>query len=446
MFFQAFYHYWQSHFSDLEQTSCAIVAVSGGVDSIVLADLLASLELPFVIAHCNFHLRAAESDRDQHFVEAFAGQLGRACLVKDFETTAYAAKHKIGIEEAARDLRYAWFRQLAEQYGEAHTPAPIFVAHHASDNVETVLMNFSKGCGIAGLHGILPINQCIYRPLLFATRNEIQRYALSKGLQWVEDSTNRDVHYLRNFFRNDIIPSLKERIPTLESNIVDNIQRFREVETIYQAYFSRLSASLFSPKNGMTTISIESLKSLPAIHTSVYELFSSYGFTARQTAELIKLLDSDSGSVIRSTSHEVFKDREVLMIRSLNEVVENSVIAIEEHINKTIISDNEKLVLVDSLTGEIGTKQVVLDANKLVYPLQLRHWQSGDEFYPTGMTGKKKLAKYFKDLKIPVPEKSKIWILTSAGQIVWILGYRADRRFMANASSISTLTYIFDTH
>ncbi|MFT4203035.1 MAG: tRNA lysidine(34) synthetase TilS [Chitinophagaceae bacterium] len=449
-FLQAFRQYWQTHFSEWQPCNMdSIVAVSGGVDSIVLAYVLHRLGFRFVVAHCNFHLRGEESDRDESFVQQYAKSIAKPCVSKHFDTITFAKENKLSIEEAARELRYRWFRQLAEERKTGESPLPIFVAHHANDNVETVLMNFFRGCGIAGLHGILPIRDGIYRPLLFAKRNEIVAFALSEKLQWMEDSTNRDEKYTRNFLRHDILPELKTCFPALENNILENIQRLQEVEAIYTAHIAWLKKELLDASNGTTQINIAQLKAQNPLSTILYELFKDFGFRATQTSEIIKLLDAQTGARLDSDNYTIWKDREVLVVALKENIVED-IIVWNEQDDKLELPDGSFLIKnSQSLSVGGGIDQnnywsvppptskdsVQLDYDKLRFPLQVRHWRDGDVFYPTGMQGKKKLAKYFIDLKIPNPIKEKIWMLTSENNIVWIIGYRVDRRYAATEKS-----------
>lgn len=427
-FLQAFQQYWEWHFADVYPANTElIVAVSGGVDSIVLAYVLDQLGFQFVIAHCNFHLRGEESNRDENFVRQYADNIGKPFICKSFDTIAFADECKLGIEAAARELRYAWFRQLAEER-KKEKMLPIFVAHHANDNVETVLINFFRGCGIAGLHGIFPVKDGIYRPLLFAKRKNIISFALSQQLKWIEDSSNRDEKYTRNFLRHNIIPELTSAFPTIEQNILDNIGRFQEVETLYGEYITLLKTQLLCCVDCNWQINIEQLKKQKALSTIVYELFKKFGFHANQTNEILKLLDAETGAQLASDTHLIWKDRGSLIISEKETHADETMIWYEDS-EKIILPDGSCIVRKNNIVDNISNTTVRLDKDALQFPLTVRHWQEGDFFYPYGMLGKKKLAKYFIDLKIPNPVKHKIWIVTSGDNIVWVVGYRADRRF-----------------
>ncbi len=432
-FLQTFRQYWQLHFAALIPSETElIVAVSGGVDSVVLAYVLQHVGFNFTIAHCNFHLRGEESNRDEQFVLDFSKKIGKHIVCKDFDTIGFAKENKLSIEEAARILRYKWFRQLAEVNKTGENVLPIFVAHHANDNIETVLMNFFRGCGIAGLHGILPVKDGIFRPLLFAKRNEIVAFALSQNLQWIEDSSNRDEKYTRNFLRNNIIPELKEHFPIVENNILENIARFKDVETIYNNYIESLKKEILQKNEQDYQLDIARLQKQPALSTVVYELFKDFGFSSSQTSEILKLLDAQVGARLESEAYTVWKDRDILII-SENRKISEDVIVWNENDNEIELPDGT--ILFNNI-ADVGVKNTVsLDYEKLHFPLVVRHWREGDCFYPSGMNGKKKLAKFFIDLKIPNPIKQKIWIVCSDEDIVWIVGYRADQRFVSKENT-----------
>ncbi len=440
-FLQAFQQYWQAHFVALQpHDTQLIVALSGGVDSVVLAHILHHLGFDFTIAHCNFHLRGEESNRDEAFVRQYAQRMGKPFLCKEFDTAAFAKEARLGMEEAARDLRYGWFRQLAHEKKTSDQELPILVAHHANDSVETVFMNFFRGCGISGLHGILPIKEGIYRPLLFAKRNDIVRYALSRQLSWIEDATNMDEKYTRNFLRHNIVPELKNCFPTIEDNILGNMERFRDVETLYNEHIALLKKKLLQETGGNHELDIATIKRQNALPTVVYELFKDFGFSSRHTAEILKLLDAESGARLESSSHTIWKDRFTLIVSSKQEYATEEIIWNET--DEKTLPDGTVWSKELSEEGNMANS-VSLDYDTLQFPLVIRHWKEGDEFYPSGMQGKKKLAKYFIDQKIPTPLKHRIWIVTSAGRIVWIAGYRADRRFVAKEKTARSyhLTY-----
>jgi len=284
-----------------------MLVVSGGVDSIVLTDLAAKCSFDFVIAHCNFQLRGEESSRDETFVRALENKYGKKVLVKKFATENYAAENKISIQEAASELRYDWFNQLIVDNGQwtvhnkkhstFNTQYSIFLAtaHHANDNIETLLINFFRGTGIGGLHGIPPKQGKIIRPLLFAKRQEILVYAKENNLQWVEDSSNTSSKYTRNFFRNELLPAIKKVFPQTEENLLDNIYRFKKANALYQTAIEELKKKLCEPYASEVRIPV--LKLMKYQHTSlIYEIIKDFGFGEKQVEELVKLASAGSGN------------------------------------------------------------------------------------------------------------------------------------------------------
>ena len=250
-------------------------AVSGGVDSVVLCELCDKSGFEFTIAHANFSLRGAESDRDQQFAEELAATYRRKIFVKKFNTEAYAEAHKCSIQVAARLLRYNWFEELTN---EKDGPYCILTAHHLDDNVETVLMNFFKGTGIAGLHGIQPRQGKLIRPLLFARKEELIAFAQQHSLPWVEDSSNQSDHYSRNFMRQHIIPEITQLYPEVVTNISSSIDRFGEVELLYQESIARQKRKLIEERSPEFHIPVLKLKNLLRIRGYLLSMFFVIGW------------------------------------------------------------------------------------------------------------------------------------------------------------------------
>src|ERR1700691_3186171 len=270
-----------------------LVAVSGGLDSAVLCALCHQSGFEFVIAHCNFQLRSAESDRDEEFVKNLAQKYEKESFVKKFETEEYARENKISIQVAARKLRYDWFDELVNNE-QGHLLNPIrfiLTAHHLDDSVETLLMNFCKGTGISGLHGILPKQGKIVRPLLFAKKEELQNFALVGNLQWVEDSSNQADSYSRNYLRHHIIPSLTKIYPNIINNLSENINRFKEVELLYRQSVSLHKKKLIEQRGKEFHIPILKLKKTIPLNTIVYEIIRDYDFSPLQVHDVVGLLD-----------------------------------------------------------------------------------------------------------------------------------------------------------
>ena len=405
-----------------------LLAVSGGVDSVVLCELCRQAGYDFVIAHCNFHLRGADSDRDEAFVRELGLKYGVEVFVKSFDTVTIAKKEKKSIEETARDLRYEWFYELTTHW--------ILTAHHADDNIETVMMNFFRGTGIKGLRGILPKQGKLVRPLLFARREELEEFAKANGLDHVTDHTNMENEYTRNYFRNEIIPQLSSRFPAVKENLLNNIQRFGETSILYNQAIAWHKKNLIEVKGNEVHIPVLKLMRSEPLATIVYEIIKEYGFTAHQTDEVIGLLDSESGKYIQSGTHRIIKNRNWLII-SASGVKDTGIVVIEESCGQfpggswQLAGGSLQIrkILIGKWKMETANSTAALDASLVKFPLLLRKWAHGDYFYPLGMKKKKKLSRFFIDNKLSMTEKEKVWVIESDKKIIWVVGYRIDERF-----------------
>jgi len=429
-----------------------LLAVSGGIDSVVLCELCRQAGYNFEIAHCNFQLRGEESERDEAFIQSVGDSYSAKVFIKKFDTEKYATEKKVSIQVAARELRYEWFENLiaSAAAGPLLTPEDfpktshithcisyILTAHHASDNVETLLMNFFKGTGIKGLQGILPKQGKIIRPLLFAKKLEIVSFAKENNLSFVEDSSNLSDKYTRNYFRNQLIPSIKKVFPEVEENLLHNIERFKDAEMLYQQAIQLHKGKLLEYKGNEIHIPVLKLLKAEPLSTIIYEIIKDYGFTAHQAVEVIHLLKSGSGRFISSTTYKIIKDRKWIII-SPNNTSEASNILIDEHDSK-IIFENGQLEIIKIEKGESSLSAensiAMLDVKDITYPLLLRKWKQGDYFYPLGMQKKKKISRFLIDQKLSMNDKEKIWIIESNKKIAWIVGKRIDDRFkIANAT------------
>lgn len=426
-----------------------LLAVSGGVDSVVLCDLCKQAGYDFVIAHCNFQLRGEESERDEKFVKSLANKYGAEVYLKHFDTKAIAAAEKKSIETAARDLRYQWFNELIAGGTTANgqpstgnhqrsTANYILTAHHADDNIETVVMNFFRGTGIAGLHGILPKQGKIIRPLLFARRSEIEQYARHHKLEFVTDSTNAENEYTRNFFRNQVIPLVKESYPDADKNVLNNIRRLQDAEELYNQSISHHKEKLIEQKGNEIHIPVLKLLKTRPLATVLYEIIKDFDFNATQLDEVIALLESETGKYIESSSHRIIKNRKWLIIAPLNSSAAGTIL-IEEQDTRIVFDRGElKLQKIQNTKYKVqeGSQFAQLDAAYIKFPLLLRKWKQGDYFYPLGMKnlpagrqGKKKLSRFFIDQKLSLTEKENIWVLEMNKKIIWVIGMRIDERF-----------------
>ena len=411
-----------------------LLAVSGGVDSVVLCELCRQSGFDFIIAHCNFQLRGGESERDEHFVKGLAEHYGKEIFLKRFDTEVYALQNKASIQVAARELRYQWFYELAAELETLKkTPVRILTAHHADDNIETVLMNFFKGTGIAGMRGILPVAGNIVRPLLFARKKALIDFANKNGLSFVEDSSNVSDKYSRNYMRHHIIPFIEKKYPGVETNIAAQIERFREIDELYQQGIAVHKKKLMEQRGNEVYIAVRKLLKTVPLKTVVFEIIRAYGFTAKQADEVIVLLQSETGKFILSATHRVLRNREWLMISPLPQN-ESAVILIEES-EQEVEFEGGKLVLTMSELKE-GWEKIpeaasvaCLDSREIRFPFLLRKWKAGDYFYPLGMRKKKKLSRFFIDQKMSLTEKENTWVIEMDKKIVWVVNRRIDDRF-----------------
>ncbi|TAJ56158.1 MAG: tRNA lysidine(34) synthetase TilS [Chitinophagaceae bacterium] len=439
-----FQEQWQEEFCQLTPGNTRLlVAVSGGVDSVVLVDLLQRAGFDFVMAHVNFQLRGSESERDEQFVRSLADKYGNELLVKKFDTKLYAEEHKLSIQEAARVLRYDWFSEILAGWqlaGNHRQTVQYFIvtAHHADDNIETVLMHFFRGTGIQGMAGIQPLlkERQLIRPLLGFRKNELQLYAAARDLSFVEDSSNASDKYTRNYFRNQLLPQIKEVYPQVEENLLHNIERFREIEEIYRQSVDQQVNRLLEVKGTEWHVPVMKWKQVKTLSTITWELISRFGFHAAQTAEVIKLLDGENGGYQLSLSYRIIRNRQWMII-SPNHTATAQHIQIEEG-QAEVVFENGKLLITTnsetfthSLTHSFthSPSEASLDASEIRFPLLLRKWKAGDYFYPLGMQKKKKLGKFLIDLKLSRTEKEQVWVLESDKRILWVLGYRIDNRF-----------------
>ena len=404
-----------------------LVGVSGGTDSVALLHILISLGYNCITAHCNFHLRMDESSRDENFVRKLAHSYSTAFYSVDFETTKYASEHKISIEMAARDLRYAWFEEMQKKIGAQ----AIAVAHHADDSIETMLMNLVRGTGIRGLTGIQPRNKNVVRPLLCCTREELENYLVEHKLDHVEDATNQENNYVRNKFRNELLPLLTVINPAARENLYKTLANLEGNYSIYQQAIGQISRQIVEKSGSEIRLNIDRINEQVHVPTVLFELLSPYGFGSVQIEQIAGALNAESGKIFYSETHRLVKDRNYLIISAKDEIKENSHSISHDatEINSAIHLRIRKVVVDESFSASKVPDCVHVDASLLEFPLELRRWNEGDAFFPFGMTRKKKLSDYFIDQKFSIPEKEQCWLLVSGAKIVWIVGQRLDNRF-----------------
>lgn len=398
-----------------------IVALSGGADSVALLHILLSLHYECVAAHCNFHLRGEESERDEQFVRSLCGEWRVPLHVRQFDTEAYARANRLSIEMAARDLRYAWFKELAAQV-QAQAVA---VAHHADDQAETVLMNLVRGAGLRGMCGIPTRNGIVVRPLLCCTRQGIEDYLRTKQIPFVTDSTNAQTDYKRNKFRHIILPALEQINPGIRQTLAEERDHFAGYRQIVQAYMEQAAARIVREKDGRLHIDTACLLREPAPETVLYELLSPYGFNATQTGQLHAALEGTPGKRFESATHYAIKDRtEIIIGRRTDSGQAAPGIDISIRPRRA----TEQFPAADA-------EVAFFDADKLRGPLSVRHWQAGDVFRPIGLKGKKKISDFFTDCKLDVQQKQAVWLLLSGAEVAWVAGHRIDERFKVGAGT-----------
>ncbi len=419
-----------------------LLAVSGGVDSVVLCELCKQSDYNFIIAHCNFHLRGEESERDEQFVKQLGEKYGVEVLIKKFDTENYAGENKLSIQEAARVLRYEWFEELINKSINPLT-THLLTAHHADDNAETLLMNFCRGTGLHGLTGIPVSYGHIKRPLLSFTKNEILQFAKENMLESIEDSSNLSSKYTRNYFRNEIIPAISKVYPQVNENLVDNINRFKEIENLYKLSVSEIKKKLIKEKGAEWHIPIKQLMAYKN-RALIYEIISDFGFSEKQIDEVIKLADSDSGKYIESPAfhYRFIKHRHWFIISPVNSATSGIIV-----IGKTdkSIGFEEGLLKIEWLNkppSDFKNEIVYFDEAGIKFPLILRKYKQGDYFYPLGMPKKKKISRFLIDSKLSKSAKEKIWVIESDKKIIWVVGYRIDDRFKITTKTKSVLKII----
>jgi tRNA(Ile)-lysidine synthase len=406
-----------------------LVAVSGGIDSVVLCELCQQAGYSFLIAHCNFQLRGEESERDEKFVRSLGDKYNVELLVQRFDTALYASSNKVSVQVAARELRYQWFEQLIKKDNKANY---LLTAEHADDNLETEMMNFFRGTGLHGLTGIPEATDYIRRPLLVFSKEEIRAFASQHQLNYVEDSSNQSSKYTRNLFRNEIIPMIEKAYPEVKTNLQDNIERFKEIEKLYKLATGKLIDRICRTKGNEIHIPI---KQLLAFNNKaiIYEIISKSGFSEKQVDEVIKLADSESGRYIQSptSSYRIIKHRHWFIISSVQDA-EAGVIVIDD---KDIVAhfSNGNLEIRTIPIGKFNLKAdasfACLDKSGIQFPLLLRKWKQGDYFYPLGMKKKKKLSRFLIDQKLSKTAKEKQWVIEMNKKIIWVVGMRIDERF-----------------
>lgn len=413
-----------------------LLAVSGGIDSMVMLHLFEKSGFDYGIIHCNFQLRGAESDRDEEFVKNQVLIHGVPAFFKRFDTEEYAQINGISIEMAARELRYEYFEKIRAEHGFDF----IATAHHSDDLIETFFLNLTRKTGIKGLTGIKDKSGKIIRPMLFASRADIEKFASEQFLEFREDSTNSEVVYQRNYLRHKILPLFTALNPSFKKNLLSSIDNLKDAETVYTGYFETEKQIVVESTADAQIIDIKKLNQTQYSRLLLLEILSAFDFNPSVVDEVFQSLNTESGKQFFSKTHRLIKDREKLFVTKLAEN-QNRIFYIE--------TDDVELfepfdITIEKLSGKdfkIRKEQNIacLDLEKLEFPLLIRKWQQGDYFQPFGMKGFKKLSDFFIDEKIPVHQKENTWLLCSGEKIVWVMGMRTDNRFRIDKSTRSVL-------
>ena len=411
-----------------------ILALSGGIDSMVLAGLLLKSKVEFVAAHCNFHLRGEESDGDEKFVRDYAERNGIQCFVKHFETEKYAAEQGISIEMAARELRYAWFEELRQQLGYDK----IAVAHHADDQAETFIINLLRGAGLNGLKGMKPQNGVIIRPLLWVSREQIRKYAVENQILWREDHTNAESVYLRNKIRNQLLPAFDELQPEARQGLYKSLEHLSAENELYRELLQEKLGQIIEYNSDIQRIPHSAFLIQHSSFQLLFEWLRQYGFNTDQCHFIYDALGSGVGNQYCSPTHCVVIGRDDLQLSEIKEKTDDEIqIEIgEEEILFPVHLCFSKLEKTADFFIDKSPYVAQLDFDKLKFPLTLRHWRHGDRFHPLGMKGSKLLSNFFVDQKFTEYQKQNVWLLVSAdGDILWVVGYRIDERFKVSNST-----------
>jgi tRNA(Ile)-lysidine synthase len=406
-----------------------LLAVSGGMDSVVMCDLFSKAKFDFVIAHCNFGLRGEESNEDEMFVKKLSIKYKVPFVITTFQTSEFADNEKISTQMAARILRYEWFEKVRKEQNCEY----IATAHHQNDVLETVLLNLTKGTGIAGMHGIKAKNGRVIRPMLFAEKDSIFEYVVENQIIWREDSSNDSNKYQRNSIRNEVVPLLKKINPNLENTIQQTVERISAVEEIFEQEMEMLRKQITWSDAQATFVNYKAIQTLSQPMIKLSEMLKPFHFTYQQCQDIFEAFDKEPGRTFLSPTHVLVKDRTELVVTKKNlQTFESQVI--DSGIRQSAFG-SQQLLIGESFEKNEGfvvptaKKTACLDANKVRFPLQIRKWKEGDWFCPLGMNKKKLISDFLIDIKVPLNLKKEVYVLTSNGSIVWVMGHRIDDRF-----------------
>ena len=417
-------------------SSKIIIATSSGVDSVVLCSLCKKLDLDFSIAHCDFSLRGEESDIDAKFTEDFAKSLNVLFYQKKFNTKKYKTINHLSIQMAARELRYKWFDKLLVNYDY------VLTAHHLDDQLETFLINLSRGSGLIGLMGIPAINDKKIRPLLSFSKDQILNYAIANKIKWREDSSNLSDDYLRNEIRNKVISNFKKSSPTLLSNFNNSLRYLKGSRSVLSEKINEVSKSILVEDGYQIKYRIEGILKLKNLEFYLHEFFYKYGFS--KVNDIKNILTSQSGKYVSSKTHRIVKDRDYLILEEISTNKFDPIKIFNDLTNVETIYGDLSFDLIANFEKSLTLSSVCVDEGKLVYPLRVECCVQGMDFIPLGMKGKKTLSKFFKDEKISIIDKKRTLILINGNnELIWVVNQRIDDRYKLSDSTNSILKISF---
>ena len=414
-----------------------LIATSSGVDSVVLCNLCNDLGLDFSIAHCNFSLRGEESDEDAKFAEALAKLLNVDFYLKKFNTISYKENSGLSTQMAARELRYKWFDDLLINYD------CLLTAHHLDDQLETFLMNLSRGSGLGGLLGIPIMNKKKIRPLLSFSKNQIVNYARENNISWREDSSNLSNDYLRNEIRNNVIPEFKKSAPDLLKNFNKSLNYLKNSKSYIQEKINETSKKIIFDEGHQVKYDIKEILRLDNLKMYMFEFFHKFGFN--QLTDIENILTSQSGKQILSKTHRIVKDRDFLILEEISNMSFVSIDAGSDVAQVDTIYGSLFFNLSLNFEKSVDSSSVYVDLDKLVYPLRVEVYSKGMEFIPFGMSGKKSLSKFFKDKKLSIIDKNRSLVLVNGNnELIWVVNQRMDDRYKITESTSRILKISFN--
>ena len=422
----------------LEDGTKVIVGLSGGADSTALLLILLRLGYQVHAVHCNFHLRGAESDRDQQFVTDLCNKFGIELEICQYDTRQYASDHGISIEMAARELRYADFERIMHKCGAS----AICIAHHRDDSVETVLLNLIRGTGIKGLTGIKPRNGHIIRPLLCVSRQDIENWLNEIGQTYVTDSTNLETDYTRNKIRNQLLPLMRSINPDADNAINDTAKHLQQTYAIYSKAIESAISRIVTIRGGITTISIPELKKEADSGAILFEILSPMGFNSTQIEDIVTSLDSQPGIRFLSATHQLIKERDSLTVSPIESSPFKPIALNLEPDTTSALPDGSVLNITTAHAGTPISRiqsTATFDADLIKGPVSIRPWQEGDWFIPFGMKGRKLVSDYLTDCKVGAVERQKQLVATYGNDIIWVMGRRSDNRYRVTDKTTTQL-------